>query len=219
MILPVQFVQRIYSAGLAIALSLLSLSSGPAHADGSSIVTLGAGSGIGMHQEGGEGGSASAFVNQASVRLKLFYFLGLDYQYDLTHDITLSRPSEGLQMRAKMRLSALIYPYSGDTIAFYIGAGIGGTKLAELAQLDGAGTSYQGGIGFEIHIASHLSIDLSYMMVAPGVKSIERTTVAQVTAAYARGGVEALSKYDPPHVDDFLSLKNSEIMIRLLLFL
>ncbi|MFO0751321.1 MAG: outer membrane beta-barrel protein [Myxococcota bacterium] len=205
---------------LIMALGLVTLAATAAFADGDSIVTLGVGGGIGIHKAGAPGGDAStAFVNQANIRLKLLYFLGLDYAYDLSHDAKLSKPSEALQFQAKMRLTALLYPYSGEHVAFYLGAGIGGTRMSEMMGIGGEGNSYHAGLGFEFHIASHLSIDMSFMVVAPGVKSVERAAVAEIAAAYAEGGADAVQQLQQPGISDFLSLKNHEFLIRFFLFL
>jgi hypothetical protein len=205
---------------LVVTAALLSLGGGTASADGSSIFTLGVGAGVGIHKAGRPGGDAqTAFVNQANVRLKLLYFLGVDYAYDLAHDPKLTVPAEELQFQAKMRLTALIYPYSGDHVALYLGAGVGGTGLEELTSITAEGNSYHAGLGLEFHLASHLSIDMSFMILAPGVQSVKRTAVAEVAAAYAEGGADAVASLQEPSIDEFLSIKNHEFMIRLFLFL
>lgn len=205
---------------LLMAVGLITLATTGAFADGDSIFTLGVGGGVGIHKAGAPGGDAqTAFVNQANVRLKLLYFLGIDYAYDLAHDPKLTKPSEDLQFQAKMRLTALLYPYSGEHVAFYLGAGVGATKMSELMGIGGDGNSYHAGLGFEFHLASHLSIDMSFMIVAPGVKSVERAAVAEVAAAYAEGGADAVKQLQQPGIDEFISLKNHEFLIRFFLFL
>ena len=209
-----------YVRNLVAAAGLVAMMHAPASADGSSIFTLGVGAGVGIHKAGAPGGdAATAFVNQANIRLKMLYFLGLDYAYDLAHDPKLTTPTEKLQFQAKMRLTAMIYPYSGDHVAFYLGGGIGGTSLDELKQVTGPGNSYHAGLGFEFHLASHLSIDMSFMVLAPGVQSVKRTAVAEVAAAYAEGGADAVARLEEPGLSDFLSIKNHEFMIRMVLFL
>jgi hypothetical protein len=205
---------------LLLALGALDLlTSTSARADGSSSFTLGLGAGVGMHSEA-TGGEATrrVFVNQANVRLKLF-FLGVDYAYDLQRDGELVTPAEDLQYRAKMRLTGLIYPYSGELLAFYLGVGVGGTQLAELGRLGADGNSYHGGVGLELHVADHLTIELSFMLVAPGVASIKRSAVADIAAAYATGSSEALLEYRSPTFDRYLSLDNHEAMLRIMLYL
>jgi len=192
-----------------------------ARADGSSILTLGLGGGVGVRQAGGTGvPTESAFINQANVRLKFLEIFGLDYAVDLTRDPTLVTASDdALQYKAKMRMTALIYPYNGEDVAFYIGAGVGGAKLSELKRLDAPTNSYTAGLGFEFHIASHLSIDASFMLVVPGARSIKNVAVARVKAALESGDPVEMTRLTASGLGDFVSLDNHEIKIRLLLFL
>ena len=205
---------------LLATLSML-LVSGSAYADGSSIVTVGVGGGIGIHKTEQLGAQAStAFVNQANVRLKVLYFLGLDFSYDLSRndDLVDIDPSM-LRTQAKMRLNGLFYPYAGDSIAFYLGGGIGGTTLGELFKTDSAGNSYQAGAGLEFHFNDHVAIDMSFYLILPGTHSIETSQVAQLGAALAAGGGAAGRINPQTGVADFISAKNHEFMVRLFLFL
>jgi len=207
-------------AAAAFCLGTLGLA-GSAMADGSSAVTLGVGGGVGIHKAGGpDERSETAFVNQANVRLKLLWILGVDYAYDLGRDPGLVNPEPGeLHYQAKMRATALLYPYSGERVAFYLGAGLGAANLQELFKPDSPSSSYHAGIGFEFHLAAHISIDTSFMLVAPGARSIQNAAVAKVEAALASGGPEAVARLERPGLDDFVSLKNHEFMVRLFLFL
>ena len=209
-----------HAVAVCLGLGVLLGGAGAAQADGSSVVTLGVGGGIGVHAAGGPDVKAeTAFLNQANIRVKLLYFLGADFAYDLSKSSSLREAEEGkLQYKAKMRLTAMLYPYSGDTVAFYLGVGIGGTKASELFKFDQLGNSYHAGIGMEFHLADHVTIDASFFLLVPGLKSIESNTVARVEAALAKGG-DTLAKMKAPGIDDFLSLKNNEFMIRLFLFL
>ena len=192
---------------LAMASTCLwALGADVAHADGNSDVTLGVGAGIGIHKAGGPDEKADiAFLNQANLRFKFLDVLGIDYAVDLGRNGDLVSPADDeLHYQAKMRLSAMVYPYNGEEVAFYIAAGIGGGKLADLFTTDAAANSYHAGVGFEFHLGDHLSIDTSFLLVAPGSRSVENVAVARIEA---------------PGLDDFLSLKNHEFMVRLFLFL
>lgn len=207
------------SSALMAALATSMLVGGAARADGSSIFTLGVGGGVGMRSEVKGPKPESSLVNTATVRLKMLHFLGVDFGYDLQRDDSLVQPAEDLQLRAKMRLTALLYPYSGESFAFYLGAGLGATRFSELKTVSADGNSYHAGVGLEVHATSHLSFDLSFMVVIPGAASIKRTTVADVTATYQAGGQQALLDYQVPTIDRFVSIDNHEIMLRVLLFL
>jgi len=56
-------------------------------------------------------------------------------------------------------LSEPVYPYNDGIVAFYIGAGLGGASTSDLERFDAATNSYTAGLGFELHLASHLSLD------------------------------------------------------------
>lgn len=212
---------RGYIAMALVSLLVPAMAAADARADGSSIVTLGVGGGLGMRQAAGTGvPSERALINQAGVRLKFLEIFGIDYAVDLTRDPALVTASEdALQYKAKMRLTALVYPYNGDDVAFYMGAGVGGAKLSELKRLDGPTNSYTAGVGFEFHVAAHLSIDASFMLVIPGASSIKNVAVARVKAALESGDTVEITRLNAAGLGEFVSLDNHEIMIRILLFL
>jgi len=205
----------------AALLCLASIYSGDAQASGSSEITLGVGAGIGVHKAGAPDAVAdTAFVNQANLRFKFLWVLGLDYAYDFSRDARLVEPDpDDLHYAAKMRLTALLYPYNGEEIGFYVGLGLGGGKLGDLGRTDAAANSYHSGLGFEFHVSEHFSIDTSFMLVAPGRRSVENVAVARVEAALAAGDAEAIDKIEAPGIDDFISLKNHEFMVRVFIFL
>lgn len=205
----------------SVCLLAPALLSGAARADGDSIFTIGVGTGVGVRQTASTGEpSATAFVNQANLRIKFLEVFGLDYSFDLQHDPSLVTVSDdALQYAAKMRLSALVYPYNGETVGFYLGAGIGGASTSDLTRFDAASNSYTAGVGFELHLASHLSIDASFMLVIPGASSIKNVAVARVKSALESKDVDEITNLSTAGLGDFVSLDNHEIMIRILLFL
>lgn len=203
-------------------LAMLSLTAGSAHADGSSILTVGVGAGLGIHKTEHAGTqSETAFVNQASVRLKLLYFLGADFSYDMSrNDDLVDVDPTALRTQAKMRMTGLLYPYSGDTVGFYLGGGIGATRLGEVFAVDKPGNSYHAGAGLEFHLNDHVTIDTSFFIVMPGASSIESSRVAQVQAALETGRADEAQRIATnTNVGQYISLKNHEFMVRLFLFL
>ncbi len=189
-----------------------------ARADGDSIVTLGVGGGVGVRQIGGAG-AERGFINQANVRLKFLDYFGLDFSVDLQRDPTLVAVADDLQYKAKMRLTALVYPYNGEYVGFYLGAGVGGAKVADLKRFDAPANSYTAGVGMEFHVASHFSIDVSFMVVIPGASSIKNYAIARVNSALDSGDPAELEEVSAAGLGDFVGLENNEIMLRLLLFL
>ena len=195
-----------------------------------SLLTLGVGGGVGVLHEKQPGATTeSTFVNQANVRLKLLYFLGVDYGVDLSQDASLKRPSDELQLAAKMRLTALIYAIPTKMVSLYLGFGTGGGDLADLVSLTNERNSYHAGLGLEVHLSDHVTFDISYYMIIPGVRSVERH-VEELALASAQAQSQAgggapgstgvgVSTGDEATVGDFITPQNFELMVRVFLFL
>ena len=205
----------------AAALATVAFSAS-ARADSDSLFTLGVGAGVGVHKTEFEGQtSETALMNSASVRLKALYFLGADFTYDLTRDDALVDvdPSE-LRTRAKMRLTGLLYPFQGEYFSLYLGAGLGGSNLDELAAIDRPGNSYHAGGGLEFRLNDHITIDTSFFVLVPGVSSVVSSSVAQIDAALNAGNDSAAADFvSNASVGQFVSAKNHELMVRLFLYL
>jgi opacity protein-like surface antigen len=204
---------------LAATVGLLA---GSARADGSSILTVGVGAGLGIHKTEHAGSrSETAFINQASVRLKLLYFLGADFSYDMSrNDDLVDVDPSALRTQAKMRMTGLLYPYSGDTVGLYLGGGIGASRLGELFAVDQPGNSYHAGAGLEFHLNDHITIDTSFFIVMPGARSIVTSRVAEVEAALATGMADEAERIATnTDVGQYISWKNHEFMVRLFIFL
>jgi hypothetical protein len=160
-------------------------------------------------------------MNSASLRLKALYFLGADFTYDLSRDEALVDvdPSE-LRTRAKMRLTGLLYPFQGEAFSLYLGAGLGGSKLDELAAVDRPGNSYHAGGGLEFHLNDHITIDTSFFVLLPGVSSVVSSSVASIDAALNAGNEDAAADFvSNASVGQFVSAKNHEFMVRLFMYL
>lgn len=147
-----------------------------------------------------------AFINVACVRLKFLWIFGVDYSYDMSRDAELqTHPEEGdLHYRAKLRLSGLLYPLPLGHFNFYFIGGTGAAHLSEAFLIAAPGESYHGGIGFEVFFDDHVALDLSFVLVAPGVH----------TAAE-----RALHAGEIPRLNSLFGLKNHEFVLRFLFFL
>lgn len=207
---------RWLSGVMLIALTVAASDGGAARADAGSIATLGVGTGLGIRKadSSGDGDAETALLNHLDVRLKALGFLGVDFAYDLGRERAATTPVAGeLQYAAAARLNALVYLYDGSQVALYLGAGIGGTRLGELFGVDGAGNSYQAGLGLEAYLDPHVALDASFYVIAPGARSVEGHVAAQAVQR------SALGPSDPPSWTDFVSPRNHEFMVRLFLFL
>lgn len=194
-------------------------------ADGDSAITLGVGAGVGYLRASQPSAERSdtTFVNQANVRLKALYVLGLDYSVDLSKGDDFVASGDELQYAAKMRLTALLYAIPTQPASLYFGVGVGGRDVADLARFSAPANSYHGGIGLEVALSDHISVDSSFYLVVPGVRSIERRVeqlaLSAATAQKGVSGASALETVKTPSVGDFVNIRNYELMIRLFIFL
>jgi hypothetical protein len=172
---------------------------------GAFALGVGAGLGVGKHLEV-DGGSDVSFINVASVRARAFWIIGVDYEFNLGRDRQLSGYHEyrELNYHAKMRLSTLLYSFSFANTAFYLRGGVGAAKLGELFSLDAPGASYHGGFGIEFDLDEHVMFDVSFTLVLPGVHSLTERAVIDL---------------EVPKLFNLFSLRNHELVLRLMLFL
>jgi len=201
------FMLRIFTNILLMFLMLLLLCGSASASDRRSPFGLGvgAGAGIGKHLNL-DGSSDVSFINVAVVRARFFWIVGIDYEFDLGRSRELMGFYEfrELNYHAKMRLSAILYSFSFSNSAFYFKGGFGAAKLNELFNLDAPGASYHGGFGVEFDIDDHMTLDLSFVVVLPGVRSlIDRSLI----------------DFEVPSLIDLISIRNHELVARLLIFL
>ena len=64
-----------------------------------------------------------------------------------------------------------------DATSIYLKAGVGADNVADVFDLSGDKASYQGGMGFEVYIGEHLAIGFEYLMIVPGIRSIQRSVI------------------------------------------
>ncbi|MFT7580001.1 MAG: hypothetical protein ACI9MR_001668 [Myxococcota bacterium] len=214
---------------VVVAMAVVS-TAGTAVAGNYSPLTIGVGGGIGvLHEAQPDGDPSSTFVNQANVRLKALWFLGLDFAYNLGRDEIVVKPGEELQYAARMRMTALIYAVPTKTVGFYLGVGVGGDDIGELGSFDAPGNSYHGGAGLEVNVSDHVSIDASFMMIVPGIRSVENhvehlalSAVEDQNDVGETGGTQTQANPLAPDsvgASDFFDLRNFELMVRIYLFL
>lgn len=220
-------------AGVALCAAVVGLAPGSSRADNDSILTVGVGAGIGYRHAAGPGETAGMeFINQANVRIKMLWILGLDFSVDLAKDTKLTEADASkLHYAAKMRATALFYPIPTSVFELYLGAGLGAGKTEEFFSGTSPGNSYHIGGGFEVHLNDHFTIDASFYMVVPGYASLKNHVeqlayqIADQTAQDVANGTTPppTSIGDIPLPDvtvgDYITPTNYELMIRIFLFL
>ena len=209
----------------AMVAALVLVVSAPAHATNTSGVTLGIGTGIGIHHaaQPGQRGAAELLAS-INVRAKLLWILGFDLTYRFSNSPH-AQSSGDLHFGARLRATALIYVVPTKDFAIYLGAGIGGSHFGELVEVGKPSNSYHAGAGVEFHLFDHLSLDVGFFMIIPGYDSIrDHVTLSateEVMAAVEDGSIVTDQTVPTPSVDvgEFISPGNFEVLIRAILYL
>jgi hypothetical protein len=177
-----------------------------------SILTASIGTQLGMtHTQQLEATPQMEFVTELEVQVKLFTFLGVELTYNPS---ALENEPGNLAFNSRLRLTGQLYFLPTDVLSLYLAGGIGADDFNGLATLTADSNTYHGGIGAEFYIGEHVAIGAEYLMVVPGVRSIQKTVVAQAleSGLIENGGnVEAL--YDDMNPTDFISPSNFQVTI------
>ena len=110
-------------------------------------------------------------VAELSVRLRGLYALGMDLSVNLAGGTQASDQIPAY--RHLLRLSGLLYVVPLSEVSVYLLGGMGAGDAGDLMDPDGATTSYHAGIGLEVPVYDHIVVGAEYLMVVPGVRSVE----------------------------------------------
>ena len=185
-----------------------------------SIITASVGTQLGMtHTQQLETVPNMGFVSELEVQVKLFTFLGVELSYNPT---ATELEADQLAFSSRLRLSGQLYFLPLDALSLYLSAGIGADDFDGLVSVTADSNSYHGGIGVEFYIGEHVAIGAEYLMIVPGIRSIQKTVVSQalengVSQALENGfdpssaSLDAL--YDNIAPQDFISPNNFQVTI------
>ena len=203
---------------LAIALALATLLVTPdARADNDSIATVALGAGIGVHHSAQPGQAGEAqLLSSVNARFKGLWFLGLDFTYDF---LAPERHHGAAEFGANMRMSLLTFVVPTEWVGVYLQAGLGARSFADLVSVTSPGNSYHAGLGAEVHVTDHISIDASFNMLVPGIGSIQQSVTTQALSATEAEGPESdhtddLAGPEAPSIHQYLSPANFELVVR-----
>lgn len=149
------------SAPLAMALST---STASATTDMARL-SVGTGMGVSIHAFDAADGS-SVVTGDISARVRLLYFLGLEFAYAPTDRI--GATDDGPAFDSRTRLSALLHLVPTRPLGLFLKAGIGGAGLADALRLDAASSSYHGGVGLLVYVAEHWVVAGEFLLLIPG---------------------------------------------------
>lgn len=199
---------RIAALCFAIALS----ATGTASADSDSIITAGVGTTLGVtHVTPLNGSSTSLFSNDFSVRMKALYVLGLEFAYSPTDGTSAGE----LVFQNSLRLSGLLYIVPTPHVSAYLKGGIEGDDLGAIFSVTDPSNAYHVGGGLDIEVGSHFVIGVEFLVLIPGVTSVEGSVesyaaseIARAETLTAQGIIPTDIGADAPDVSDFISASN-----------
>ena len=189
-----------------------------AEAERSPMIAAGIGSAVGVNHATGTGNaSESYFTADINLRVRALYVLGFEFGYAPTdYDVDAS----GLNFAGSIKLSALLYFVPTPVVAAYAKGGIEGDDFGALFTGDELSNAYHVGGGIDIDITDNWVIGLEYLMLIPGVASVENQLQTRaenelpiIQAALARGqSLESLNIHEPT-VSDYISGSNFRLSV------
>lgn len=160
----------------AIAAGLIALSSSAAHADATDLFTAAVGTQLGVsHGTQLDSSSDDRFVSELLVHVRLVRVLGLQFNFNAAAE---EAESEVLVFHSRLRLAAQIFVVPLDEVGIYLTGGLGADNFEDLASITAESNSYQAGLGAEVYIDEHFTIAAEYLMVVPGLRSIQQTVLS-----------------------------------------
>ena len=136
------------------------------------MITAGLGSAMGVnHVSGVLSDGKSAFNLDLNLRVKAAYVLGFEFGYSPTDQ---RFEHEGLVYGGDLKLSGLLYFVPTRYVSAYAKGGIEATSFGDLFNYNGRTASYHVGGGIDVEIDDNWVIGLEYLMLIPGINSVEK---------------------------------------------
>ena len=172
------------------------------------------GSSMGMnHIAGVMSHGTSAFNLDLNLRMKLAYVLGLEFGYSPTDQ---RFQHEGMVYGGQLKLSGLLYVVPTRYVSAYVKGGIEGNGFEDLFDHNGSTSSYHVGVGLDIELDGHWVLGLEYLMLIPGITSVERAVQAYIDDELVRlqsAQVMPTTLPSTPGADDFISGSNFRLTV------
>jgi opacity protein-like surface antigen len=153
---------------------------------------------------------ANQFVSELQVRGRFWQVLGLELAYNpaahagVTGDLVFS---------SQFRIAGQIFFLPLDFMSMYVSVGVGSNNFGELFSIAADSNSYHGGLGAEFYVWDNLAVGAEWLMVVPGVRSIQRTVVSHALAEAFPGADQPTSNIDVQSLDawDFVHPRNFQL--------
>ena len=196
-----------------IALTLTFTPHNSASAKSYQMITAGLGSAMGVnHVSGVLTDGKSAFNLDLNLRVKAAYVLGFEFGYSPTDQ---RFAHEGLVYGGQLKLSGLVYVVPTRHVSAYVKGGIEGNGFGDLFDYEGKTASYHIGGGIDIELDENWVLGIEYLMLIPGVSSVEQAVTDFVNDELIRiqSSQDVGSTPTIPTTDDFISGDNFRLAV------
>ena len=190
----------------------LLLVSGVAMADTTSLVTGSVGTQMGItHTQQADETAESNLVSELELTMKLFRFIGFEMSYNPAAP---TNAENELVFHSRLRLAGQLHLLPLDDFSMYVSAGLGAEDFTGFSSLTEDGNAYQGGLGAEVFIGDHFAVGAEYLMVVPGIRSIQHQVVANaLEASLGEGGASAAAGAADVSATDYVSPSNFQATV------
>ncbi len=131
-------------------------------------------------------------AGELRARLRLLRVFGFEMAWS-----PLAGADEGaLLQRPRVRMAAQLWVVPLARFGAYLTAGLGARRPGDLFSIAGLSTSYQAGAGAEVYLGDHWAVGAEYLLLVPGVRSIQRHAVERELARQSGARVDSLSTRD-----------------------
>lgn len=187
-----------------------------AAADATDLFTAAVGTQLGVsHGTQLDSSSDDRFVSELLVHVRLVRVLGLQFNFNAAAE---SADGDSLVFHSRLRLAAQIFVVPLDEVGIYLTGGLGADNFKDLASLTAESNSYQAGLGAEVYIDEHFTIAAEYLMVIPGLRSIQQTVLSHALkegALTEEGAGETIGTPTSYEASDFISPGNFQATVGL----
>jgi len=161
--------------------ALLTLAAAPAVADSGDLLTVGLGGQFSYVTPGVAARETTAEHQYGFItRLKMLRFLGVEAVGQLDEDPN-TQDQRILSPRFQLGLMLNLVPT--DVFNFFVVAGTGAHNPADLFDLDGPTTSFQGGPGFEVFVGEHMALGADVRFRMPGPRFVKEEVLRTLSSA------------------------------------
>ena len=202
---------RTLISSVLLALVLISTS---AQAGVTSLITGSVGTQFGVsHTRQINDQAESDLVSELELTMKLFRFIGMELAYNPAAP---NNQQNELVFHSRLRLAGQLHLIPLNVFSMYVSAGLGAEDFTGFSSFTEDTNAYHGGLGAEVFIGEHVAIGAEYLMVVPGIRSIQHNVVSNaLEATLGDGDSPSMTQTADLNAGDFISPSNFQATLGL----